>query len=76
MFIDFDTCSLKVYALRGTKTCARRGGYDRRHGTLVTCVRADGFYSRPALLWPSALTRGDLFQHEACPISVKATKTG
>ena len=28
-----------------------------------------------ALLWPSALTRGYLFQHEACPISVKATKT-
>ena len=76
MFIDFDTGSLKVYVLRGTKTCARRRGYDRHHVTLVACVRADGFYVRPALLWPSALTRGDLFQHEACPISVKATKTG
>ena len=76
MFIDFDTGSLKVYVLRGTKTCARRRGYDRRHVTLVACVRADGLYVRPALLWPSALTRGDLFQHEACPISVKATKTG
>ena len=76
MFIDFDTGSLKVYVLRGTKTCARRRGYDRRHATLVACVRADGFYVRPALLWPSALTRGDLFQHEACPILVKATKTG
>ena len=76
MFIDFDTGSLKVYVLRGTKTCARRRGYDRRHVTLVACVRTDGFYVRPALLWPSALTRGDLFQHEACPISVKATKTG
>ena len=35
MFIDFDTGSLKVYVLRGTKTCARRRGYDRRHLTLV-----------------------------------------
>ena len=61
MFIDFDTGSLKVYVLRGTKTCARRRGYDRCHVTLVACVRADGFYVRPALLWPSALTRGDLF---------------
>ena len=76
MFIDFDTGSLKVYILRGTKTCARRRGYDRCHVTLVACVRADGFYVRPALLWPSALTRGDLFQHEACPILVKATRTG
>ena len=76
MFIDFDTGSLKVYVLRGSKTCVRRRGYDRRHVTLVACVRADGFYVRPALLWHSALTRGDLFQHEAWPISVKATKTG
>ena len=76
MFIDFDTGSLKVYVLRGTKTCAGRRGYDRRHVTLVACVRADGFYVRPALLWPSALTRGDLVQHEACPMSVKATKRG
>ena len=76
MFIDFDTGSPKVYVLRGTKTCARRRGYDRCYVTLVACVRANGFYVRPALLWPSALTRGDLFQHEACPISVKATKTG
>ena len=76
MFIDFDTGSLKVYVLRGTNTCATRRGYDRRHVTLVACVRADGFYVCPALLWPSALTRRDLFQHEDCPISVKATKTG
>ena len=76
MFIEFDTCSLKVSVPRGTETCARRRGYDRHHVTLVACVRADGFFVRPALLWPSALTRGDLFQHEACPISVKATKTG
>ena len=76
MFIDFDTSSLKVYVLRGTKTCARRRGYDKRHVTLMACVRTDGFYVRPALLWPSAPTRGDLFQHEACPISVKATKKG
>ena len=62
--------------LGGTKTCARRRGYNRRHVTLVACVRANGFYVRPALLWPSALTREDLFHHEACPISVKATKTG
>ena len=76
MFIDFDTGSLKVYVLRGTKTCARRTGYDRRHVTLVACVHADGFYVLCALLWPSALTRGDLFQHEARPISVKAINTG
>ena len=76
MFMDFDTGSLKVYVPRGTKTCARERGYDKRHVTLVSCVRADGFYVRPALLWPSALTGGNLFQHEACPISVKATKTG
>ena len=76
MFIDFDTGSLKVYVLRGTRTCAKRRGYDRHHVTLVACVRADGFHVRPALLWPSALTRGDLFQHEACPISVKTTKAG
>ena len=30
MFIYFDTSSLKVYVLRGTKTCARRRGYDGR----------------------------------------------
>ena len=76
MFIDFDTGSLKVYVPRGTKTCATRRGYGGRHVTLVTCVRADGFHVRRALLWPSALTRGDPFPHEACPISVKATKTG
>ena len=58
MFIDFDTGSLKVYVLRGTKSCAKRRGYDKRHVTLVACVRADGFYVRPTLLWPSALTRG------------------
>ena len=56
MFIDFDKGSLKVYVLRGTKTCARRRGYERCHVTLVACVRADGFYVRHALLWPSALT--------------------
>ena len=50
MCIDFDTGSLKVYVLRGTKTCARRRGYDRRHVTLVACLRADGFHVRPALL--------------------------
>ena len=61
MFIDFDTGSLKVYVLRGTKSCARRRGYDKCHVTLVACVRADGFHVRPALLWPSALTRGHLF---------------
>ena len=76
MFIDFDTDSLKVYVLRGTNTCAKRRGYNRRHVTLVARVRADGFYVRPALLWPSALTRGDVFQHGAYPISVKATKKG
>ena len=76
MFIDFDTGSLQVYDPRGTKTCARRRGYDRRHVTLVACVRTDSFYVRPALLWPSALNRGHLFQHEACPMSVKATKIG
>ena len=76
IFIDFDTGSLKVYVLRGTKTCARRRGYNRPQVTLVVCVCDDGCYVRPALLWPSALTRGDLVQHVACPISVKATKTG
>ena len=76
MFIDFDTGGLKVCLLRVTKTCAKRRGYNRRHVTLVACVRTDGFYVRPALLWPSALTRGDLLQHEACPISMKATTTG
>ena len=76
MSIDSETGSLNVYVLRGTKTCARRRGYDRRHVTLLACVRADGFYVRHAPFWPSALTRGDLFQHEACPISMKATKTG
>ena len=39
MFIDFDTETLKVYVLRGTKTCAKRRGYARRHVTLVACVR-------------------------------------
>ena len=76
LFIDFDTRSLKVYVLRGTTTCATRRGYDTHHVTLVACVSADGFYVRPSQLWPSALTRGDLFQHQACPILVKATKTG
>ena len=76
MFRDFNTGGLKVFFLRGTKTCARRRGCSTGHVTLVACVRADGFYVRPALLWPSALTGEDLIQHEARPISVKATKTG
>ena len=75
MFIDFDTGSLNMYVLRGTKTCGRRRGYDKCYVTHVACVRAHAFYVRLALLWPSALTRGDLFQHEACPISVKATNS-
>ena len=40
MFIDFNTGRLKVYVLRGTKTCARRRGYDRRQanpGGMCTC---------------------------------------
>ena len=76
MFIDFNTGSLKLNVLRGTKTCARKRGYDIRHVNMVACVHADGFYVRPALLWPSALSRGDLFHHEAFSISLKATKTG
>ena len=74
MFVDFDTMSLKVHVLRDTETCAGRRCYDRRHVTLVAYARANGSFVRPALLWLSGPTSGDLFQHDACPISMKGMK--
>ena len=64
----------KVWARKGRRWVARRGGYDRTHIIAMVCVSAAGKPVTSALLWIGKTVPGLLFSKEPCPVFIKATQ--